>query len=38
MKSNILLLFGFVLLLSNCTRDLSDEATIAIFPKNGEVY
>ena len=38
MKSNILLLFGFVLLLSNCTRDLSDDATIATFPKNGDVY
>ena len=38
MKSNILLLFGFVLLISNCTRDLSEDATIATFPKNGEVY
>lgn len=38
MKSNILLFFGFVLLFSNCTRDLSEDATIATFPKNGDVY
>jgi uncharacterized protein YjdB len=38
MKLNILVLLGFVLLLSNCTRDLSDEATPATFPKNGDVF
>ena len=38
MKLNNLILFGFVLLLSNCTRDLSDEAELATFPANGEVY
>ncbi|MCB9276086.1 MAG: Ig-like domain-containing protein [Lewinellaceae bacterium] len=38
MKSNILYLLGFVLLISNCTRDLSEDAEIATFPKNGEVY
>lgn len=38
MKSNILFFLGFILLVSNCTRDLSDEATIATFPKNGDVF
>ena len=38
MKLNTLILFGFVLLLSNCTRDLSDDAVPATFPANGEVY
>lgn len=38
MKPNILFFLGFVLLLSNCTRDLSDEAKPATFPSNGEVY
>jgi len=38
MKLNILFLLGFTLLLSNCTRELSEDAEIATFPKNGEVY
>lgn len=38
MKSNILFLLGFILLFSNCTRDLSEDAEIAAFPQNGEVY
>jgi hypothetical protein len=38
MKLNILLFFGFVLLISNCTRDLSEEAKPATFPPNGEVF
>lgn len=38
MKSNILFLLGFLLLVSNCSRDLSEDAEIAAFPKNGEVY
>jgi hypothetical protein len=38
MKPNILFFLGFIFLLSNCTRDLSDEAKIATFPSNGDVY
>jgi len=38
MKLNILFLFGLVLVLSNCTRDLSEEAKPATFPANGDVY
>jgi hypothetical protein len=38
MKSNILLLIGCILLITNCTRDLSEDATIATFPKNGDVF
>ncbi|MCO6487747.1 MAG: Ig-like domain-containing protein, partial [Phaeodactylibacter sp.] len=38
MKSNFLFFLGFLLLISNCTRDLSEDAEIATFPKNGEVF
>lgn len=38
MKQHILLLVGFALLFSNCTRDLSEEAKPATFPQNGNVY
>ena len=38
MKVKILFFLGFVLLFSNCSRDLSDDATPATFPKNGLVY
>lgn len=38
MKINTLLLLGLVLLLSNCTRDLSEDAKPATFPANGNVY
>ena len=38
MRLNILFFLGFVLLLSNCTRDLSEEAKPATFPQNGNVY
>ena len=38
MKSNILLLLGFLVLISTCKRDLSLEAELATFPKNGNVF
>ena len=38
MKPNILFFLGFILLLSNCTRDLSEDAKPATFPENGTVY
>ena len=37
-NSNILLLLAIVLIFSSCERDLSEDATLATFPKNGEVY
>ncbi len=37
-KSKILFFLGFALLLSNCKRDISDDAKPATFPKNGVVY
>ncbi|MEO1258599.1 MAG: Ig-like domain-containing protein [Bacteroidota bacterium] len=38
MKAKILFFLGFALLFSNCSRDKSDDATPATFPKNGNVY
>lgn len=37
-KLKILFFSGFALLVSNCSRDLSDDAKPATFPKNGVVY
>ena len=37
-KTNFLLLLGLVFIFSNCKRERSDDALIATFPKNGEVY
>ena len=37
-NAKIIFFLGFALLLSNCKRDLSDDAKPASFPKNGTVY
>ncbi|MEM7102720.1 MAG: Ig-like domain-containing protein [Bacteroidota bacterium] len=36
--SRVLCLLAVVVLFSNCKRDRSDDAVLATFPKNGEVY
>lgn len=37
-KSNLLLLLGILFIISSCERDISDDATLATFPKNGNVF
>ncbi len=38
LKPNFLLILGLALLFGNCSRDKSEDAVIATFPKNGDVY
>lgn len=37
-KLNLLLLLGIIFIFSSCERDISDDATLATFPKNGNVF
>jgi hypothetical protein len=37
-KSNLLFLLGLVFIFSTCKRDRSEDAVLATFPKNGDVY